>query len=76
MTDQIVTEWMTEWKNLDVGKASTFADSILANEDLFQAITHVLDENDRFRPVSSIRILYFFIFFVNIPRILLLHDDV
>jgi hypothetical protein len=42
---------MTEWKNLDVGKASTFGDSILANEDLFQAVTHVLDENDRFRPL-------------------------
>ncbi|CAG7716211.1 unnamed protein product [Allacma fusca] len=51
MTDQIVNEWMTEWKNLDVGKAGSFGVSILANEDLFQAVTHVLDENDRFRPL-------------------------
>ena len=51
MTDQIINEWMSEWKNLDADKASTFGDNILANEDLFQAITHVLDESDRFRPV-------------------------
>jgi hypothetical protein len=60
MTDQIVTEWMAEWKrqveeglDRDVENLSQFGDSILANEDLFQAITHVLEECDRFRALYN-----------------------
>jgi len=58
MTDQILTEWFTEWnhvKDTEREKVSKFAESILSNEDVFQAITHVLEETERFKPVSHIR---------------------
>lgn len=61
MTDQIVTEWITEWARVKDGDregVSAFADSILANEDLFQAITHVLEENERFKSVDSRLIIF------------------
>ncbi len=55
MTDGIVSEWLTEWNNVSQDahseKVSDFGESVIANEDLFQAITHVLEENERFRPV-------------------------
>ncbi|ODN04340.1 hypothetical protein Ocin01_02357 [Orchesella cincta] len=55
MTDGIVSEWLAEWNNVSQDphseKVSDFADSVLANEDLFQAVTHVLEENERFRPL-------------------------
>lgn len=55
MTDGIVSEWLTDWNNVSQDphseKVSDFAESVLVNEDLFQAITHVLEENERFRPV-------------------------
>lgn len=59
MTDQIVTDWMAEWKRQIDGidkednEMSQFADSVLVNEDLFQAITHVLEECDRFRALYN-----------------------
>jgi hypothetical protein len=55
MTDQIVTEWIMEWaqvKDTEREKVSLFAESILTNEDLFQAITHVLEESERFKSVG------------------------
>jgi hypothetical protein len=57
MTDSLVVEWMTEWKSLtqddpNPDKVTELAQSLLNNEDLFQAITHVLEENERFRSVS------------------------
>jgi len=58
MTDQIIKEWMTNWKSLleekTPDKLTTFGTTSLADEDLFQAITHVLEENDRFRSVSNL----------------------
>jgi hypothetical protein len=57
MTDQLVLELMAEWNTLSEDPLSDhmkeFCESILNNEDLFQAITHVLDESDRFRSVSD-----------------------
>jgi hypothetical protein len=56
MTDQIVNEWIGEWNQVRENEketVTTFATSILANEDLFQAITHVLEESDRFKPVKT-----------------------
>jgi len=48
---------MTNWKSLleekTPDKLTTFGTTSLADEDLFQAITHVLEENDRFRSVSN-----------------------
>ncbi|XP_021963812.1 protein FAM126B isoform X2 [Folsomia candida] len=55
MTDQLVVELLTEWAKLSDNLLSgcdglnDFSESILNNEDLFQAVTHVLEENDRFR---------------------------
>jgi len=59
MSDLLVTEWMAEWKTItqddpNPDKVGDFVQSILANEDLFQAITHVLEESERFRSVSSV----------------------
>jgi hypothetical protein len=57
MTDQIVKEWLTDWAQMqeteDAERILEYVQSLFANEDLFQAITHVLEENDRFRAVSS-----------------------
>jgi len=56
MTDQIVNEWISEWNQVRDSEKETitaYAASILANEDLFQAITHVLEESDRFKPVRA-----------------------
>lgn len=58
MTDAIVSEWLADWNNVSQDphseKVSDFAESVLVNEDLFQAITHVLEESERFRPVRNI----------------------
>lgn len=59
MTDQLVVELLTEWAKLSDNLLSgcdglnDFSESILNNEDLFQAVTHVLEENDRFRSVGG-----------------------
>lgn len=58
MTDQLVVDLMTEWKSLSEEDPLSegiklFCESILSNEDIFQAITHVLEENDRFRSVRQ-----------------------
>ena len=68
MTDQIVNEWITEWSQVrdhDKEKVTVFATAILANEDLFQAITHVLEESDRFKPViiHSCHFYYFLVYY-------------
>lgn len=68
MTDQIINEWMSEWKNLDGDRTSAFGDTVLSNEDLFQAITHVLDENDRFRPLYDGVISTLFAFYRSSER--------
>lgn len=58
MTDQIVKEWLTDWIQIqetdDKDKILDYVNSLYGNEDLFQAITHVLEESERFRLVSIV----------------------